>query len=287
MRQLCLAWLSSRFHHHVEICTDLRATTSDPLHAAYLCPESPFVIDLPGTDCLGLHSVAFQMTPHSDHPFIQTVRAIDTGLAAYARSPLCAYYARFRPATAAEAVGVPAQTAHPELLRPPSAATLPWDFRSPSEAQAFWTDVCAKDYRQHGFHLDFADGWKAWGPVTDKAGAAEFARLVRVHHSVKSHGYRRHRADDGDIQGHILRHGDETRILLTAGQHRAAVLAGLGYKTLPVRLSASVISRADVAHWPNVKRGIFTLPQALAVFDRVFAGRQPYEQAPDRLHTTA
>lgn len=284
-RQMVLAWLSNRFRHHVETCTDLRGVTSDPMHAAYLWPESPFLIDIACPDCLGLHSVAFPMSPRGPNPFVQTVRAIENGCTSYAASPLRDYYARFQPATAAAAIGVPASLAHPELLRPASAATLPWDFRSPSEAQTFWTKVCAHDYRQYGFNLSFSDGWKAWGPASDAAGTAEFTRLVQVYRSIKTRGYCRHPAHDGDIQGLILRQGDLTRIHLTAGQHRAAVLVALGHKTLPVRLTASIINRSDVAHWPNVRRGIFSEPLALSVFDRIFAGRQPFGQAPNRLCT--
>ncbi|WP_159082407.1 ParB N-terminal domain-containing protein [Paragemmobacter aquarius] len=285
VRQRLLAWLSNRFQHHVPACTDLRGVTSDPMHAAYLWPESPFLIDVASGACLGLHSVAFPMSPRGQNPFVQTVRAMDKGLDTYAGSALYAYYERFRPATAAAAIGVSPQVAHPDLLRPASAATLPWDFRDPAAAQAFWTGVCAHDYRQHGFDLTFSDGWKAWGPATEVAGAAEFTRLARLHRSIKSRGYLRHPAHDGDIQGVILRHHDQTRILLTAGQHRAAVLAALGHETLPVRLTASVIDRSGVAHWPNVKRGIFSQTLALSVFDRIFAGRQPYGQASNRLRT--
>lgn len=285
VRQRLLAWLSYRFQHHVVACTDLRGVTSDPMHAAYLWPESPFLIDASATACLGLHSVAFPMSLRGTNPFVQTVRAMDEGLDCYSKSALCSYYARFQPATAAAAIGVPPKKAHPELLRPASAATLPWDFRDPASAQTFWTGVCAHDYRQHGFDLTFSDGWKAWGPASEAAGAAEFTRLARLYRSIKSHGYQRHPAHDGDIQGVILRHQDQTRILLTAGQHRAAVLAGLGHETLPVRLTASVIDRSEAAHWPNVKRGIFSQPLALSVFDRIFAGRQPFGQASNRLRT--
>ncbi len=276
-RQTFLARLSDRFRHHVEACIDLRGQTDDPLHATYLCPEGPFLIEVPGMHCRGLHSVAFPMDPNGAHPFIRTVRAIDAGLTDYQASPLCAYYARYRPETAAAALGLDPAAAHTELMRAPLAASLPWDHRSPAEAEAFWTMICERDYRAHGFGLDFSDGWKAWGPLTDRAGKAEFTRLVRAYHSIRAHGYLRHSAHDGDIMGTILRHADDTRIMLDAGQHRAAVLTALGRADLPVRLTPATINRADVAHWPNVRRGIYTERQALQVFDRVFAGHQPFD----------
>lgn len=275
-RQAFLARLSDRFRHHVESCIDLRDHTDSPLHATYLSPDGPFLIDVPGVQCRGLHSVAFPMAPCGAHPFIRTVRAIDAGLTDYTNSPLYNYYARYRPETAAAALGIDRAIAHPELLRAPLAASLPWDHRSPAEAEAFWTMICERDYRAHGFGLDFSDGWKAWGPLSDPAGSAEFTRLLRAYRSIRAHGYLRHSAHDGDIQGTILRHGDETRIMLDAGQHRAAVLTALGRAKLPVRLTPATVNRADAAHWPNVRRGIFSTRQALQVFDRVFAGHQPF-----------
>lgn len=266
--------------HHVETCADLRSCTANVLEAAYLSPEKPFVIDVEASACRGLHSVGFAMTPTSGHPFIQTVRAMDQGVTDYVGSPLHAYYQRFRPDTAAAAIGITTQEAHPDLLRPAIAATLPWDFRSPSEAQDHWTWACRNDYRQLGHHLDITSGWKAWGPVDAPAGRVEFARLASLRASIRANGYARHAAHDGDIRGMILRHDDETRIILDSGQHRAAVLVGLGHSRIPVRLEAIMSDRRDAPFWPNVRRGIFTIPVALQIFDRMFAG-QPATAAVD------
>lgn len=276
LRKHLLARLSDRLRRHVDTCTDLRTEWTDPIDAAYASPERPFVIDVPVLHCRGLHALAFPMDPFGRHPFIATVRAFGEGLTDPRTSPLSDYYRGYRPQTAAEVLGLPLAEVHPELARGPFAATLPWDFRSPVEAQAFWQMICALDYRRHGFDLDHRHGWKAWGPVTDVALQAEFLRLLRAYRSILRQGYLRHSAHDGDIGGRILRSGSETRILLEAGQHRAAVLAALGWTGIPLRMTSSIVDRADVSSWPNVRRGFFTRQQALAVFDRVFAGRQPF-----------
>ena len=73
-------------------------------------------------------------------------------------------------------------------------------------------------------------------------------------------------------------------------QREAAVLLAQRIEVLSTKPWAAAQAvwdglRADVAHWPNVKRGVFTVPLALAIFDRVFSGRQPYRQASGRLRT--
>jgi hypothetical protein len=273
--QQALMRLSRHLRRRLPDSRDLRGVTRRPLQAAYLSPEQPFVIDLPARWCRGLHALAFPLVPGQGHPFVDTVQDILSSVTRYDDSALCAYYARTRPATAADVLGLQADDLHPDLRLPPLAATLPWEFRTPAEALVFWQRICADDYRQHGFALTASDGWKAWGPVSAAAGAAEFTRLTRLCAAIRLQGYRRHPAGDGDIRGIILQRGQATRILLTAGQHRAAVLAGLGMSQLPLRLTAAIVRRDDVLHWPNLRRGIFAPNQALQVFDRIFAGLPP------------
>lgn len=69
--------------------------------------------------------------------------------------------------------------------------------------------------------------------------------------------------------------GSEYRVMISRGQHRIAALAAMGAKTAPVRLLPKIIARSEASLWPNVDRGFYTVEQAMAVFDRIFEGRQP------------
>jgi hypothetical protein len=52
------------------------------------------------------------------------------------------------------------------------------------------------------------------------------------------------------------------------------VLSGLGIKECHFRVN-SLIRREDAAFWPNVVNGLYTINEALMVFDMVFLGYSP------------
>lgn len=274
-----LGKVSVRLQKYAAGCVDLRDATSDPFEARYLSSEKPFVIDVPLESCLGLHSAAFSCSMRGNHPFIRTLTACNASSSSYEGSPLEEFYRTWKPKCGADAVGLSAQDAHPELaLRSPFAGVMPWDNKTPQEHELFWRGICKNDYQDHGFTLDSNDGWKCWGPMSQQAGNAEYQRLLRIYRSVGRSGYLRHPALDGDIEGHILQHEEDFRVLVGRGQHRIAALAAAGEASAPIRLFPVVVSRGDVDKWPNVVRGYYTRNQALQVFDRMFDARQPFPQ---------
>lgn len=274
-----LGGLSLRLRKYAPDCVDLRGLTDDPLKAAYLSPEQKFLLDIDLDKCLGLHAAAFSCSATGSHPFVRTLQAYAAGTCRdYAGSELQAFYQRFQPRSAALAVGLSDDDTHQELsARSPFASTLPWDFLSPEENETVLKAICKQDYVDNGFALTADAGWKAWGPVSNDAGEAEFARLLHIFESLKKSGYHRHSALDGDIEGQVLSDGTAYRVLISRGQHRIAALAAMGATSAPIRLLPKTIARSDVTLWPNVDRGFYSTEQALAVFDRVFQGRQPYD----------
>lgn len=269
--------LSLRLRKYAPDCVDLRGATDCPLKASYLSPEQKFVFDVELDRCLGLHSAAFICSSESNHPFIQTLHAhADGDCDSYATSDLKRFYEAFQPGTAADVVGLSPDDTHPALsAASPFASSLPWDFLTPEENEQVLRATSARDYSDNGFQLSADAGWKVWGPVSDAAGEAEFSRLVSIFNSVRTSGYRRHDALDGDIEGQLMSLGSEYRVMISRGQHRIAALAAMGAKTAPVRLLPKIIARSEASLWPNVDRGFYTVEQAMAVFDRIFQGRQP------------
>lgn len=65
------------------------------------------------------------------------------------------------------------------------------------------------------------------------------------------------------------------RAIVETGRHRMAALAALGHETAPVWLPSKVVRREEVSAWPGVVAGVFTRKDALAIFGRLFAARQP------------
>lgn len=72
--------------------------------------------------------------------------------------------------------------------------------------------------------------------------------------------------------------------IVTDGNHRLAALHALGHTSARVKVSSlSRIQRSAASRWPGVVDGRYTVPLALAVFDRYFAETNPPLQ---ELHPT-
>lgn len=276
-----LGKVSLKLKKYAPDCIDLRKSANTPLEAAFYSPESKFLLDVDLDKCLGLHAASFICSPTSRHPFIQTLRAYNEGKCReYVHSPLFDFYSSFQPRSAAEVVGLSGDIPQSAISNLPAfASALPWEPLSPEENESFMRAICERDYIDNGFSLDAAAGWKGWGPVSHEAGQAEFDRLLRVFKAIGTNGYQRHSALDGDIEGQVLKHAGDYKVLISRGQHRIAALAAINMSKAPIRLLPQVVSRSDVAVWPNVVRGYYTVEQAQSVFDRIFDGRQPGEAA--------
>ena len=102
---------------------------------------------------------------------------------------------------------------------------------------------------------------------------AEAERVLYVLTRIQQSGYSRHDGPDGDVRATALvNERQEWRWLITAGNHRASAAAALGMPSIPVRVNL-VISRADAPYWKHVVDGLYSLDDALAVFDNFFDGR--------------
>jgi len=115
-----------------------------------------------------------------------------------------------------------------------------------------------------------------FGPVSDVKIEIESKRYAKLLESIEKKGYNRSNESDGDIEGGILiNSNNDWRIIVNGGQHRAIVLAALGYETIPVRVSRNVYE-AEVNYWPNVISGLYTKKGALKLFRTIFDGDASY-----------
>ena len=254
---------------------DLRQVTADPVEGCYRAGGRPFLLEVPLERCRILPASGFSCV--APNPFLDTMLAHAAGKATgYKASPLRRFYETWQPASAAEVVGLADGAAEPLRAAPPLGFVFPWGGLDPAESHILWQRIIAADYREHGISHSAQAGWKGWGPIDEEIGGLEFARLVSVYEAVKAQGYRRNDEFNGDIGGVALCNDDGFAVLVTAGHHRCAALAALDYRSAPIRfLAADIIRRSEVMHWPNVRSGLFQPEQALAIFDRLFSGRQP------------
>jgi hypothetical protein len=256
---------------------DLRDITREPVEAAYRAGLRAFLINVPTRHCRVLPGAGYPCTTDAGNPFVDTLLALadDTTLT-YEASPLRQYYDGWQPATLPAVLGLDPNEVSADLAAaPPLALVMPWQNLTLHQAEARWTHFITRDNREHGTKADVASGWKGWGPLDGVIGGQEFRRLASIYGAITRNGYRRSDDADGDIKGFVLQGENQFRVMVTAGHHRASALAALGHEDMPVRIDNPVVRRLDVAHWPNVRSGLFTTEQGLAIFDRLFEGRQP------------
>jgi hypothetical protein len=264
---------------------DLRATVTSPVGAYYAAGGRPALIDVALDHCRWIGGPGLPYSRAAGHPYIRTLLDYETGVTAYARSYLKKYWAIWQPTSLAETYGLLPAACHPLLVTtPPIHDVLPWAGQSKIAYMENREWLNDPGYRA----LDAAGCPPAssCGPKPDWYGTARFAYLIRLYERIKTDGYRDHAPQtlpyfQQHPVGQVLLKGDQHRIVLVNGQHRAAILCALGQRTLPVVVHVqnhrglTVVRREDAHLWPLVRSHVFSLEQALTIFDAMFNGTTP------------
>lgn len=256
---------------------DLRDSGNDPGQILYRAHLQPTLITAPVSHGRGLPMFSLDRNGH--HPFVRAVSAAISRPESERRGiisdTLERYYRLVQPASAAQLLGV-AQSDAPRFADQPSwAALMPWDSVSLDEWCTNHQLSVARENFDHGQSLTVADGWSWVGPVSRQKLEVEVLRLKKVLDSVLAGGYERNDGHDGDIlAAALVNEQQQWRWQALTGQHRAVVLAGLGYETIPIRI-VKIVFRAQSRFWPNVANSLFSEASALALFDRCFSGEEP------------
>ena len=122
--------------------------------------------------------------------------------------------------------------------------------------------------------LGASHGRQQYGPVSADKVALEAARLDSLLQSIHKNGYTP--LMSGHTREYLLQdrsREDGYRFVVCGGQHRAAVLAHMGYVTVPVIFQPDwprIIRLEDVSEWPLVRSGLFTEEEAVRIFSAYF-----------------
>ncbi|GGE72242.1 hypothetical protein GCM10011533_25700 [Streptosporangium jomthongense] len=230
------------------------------IRASYECP-----ID----QCVILSGFSFAETGW--HPFVEAYRDINarSGKPRYPGSFLEKYYSTWTPENSADAVAGFANA--PAALKSIAPFTLhaPWMDARPLDRQALMERIIVDENTAAGCpELDAREGYGLHGPVSEKKGEIEFQRLVKIYESIKAFGYDRTQGE-GDVTVIGIEYNEEFRFCVMHGQHRAAAVAALGLKTVPVSIT-KVVHYTEISHWPQVYRGYWSQIQAQKFIEHLF-----------------
>lgn len=256
---------------------DLRDCGNDPGQILYRSHLQPTLITAPVLHGRGLP--IFSLDRHGHHPFVRAVASAisrpESERHKIISNTLETYYRLVQPANAAQLLGVSHADAPRFADQPSWAALMPWDSVSLDEWCIDHQLSVARENLDHGQSLTVADGWSWVGPVSRRKLEVEVFRLKKVLDSILASGYKRNDGQDGDIlAAALVNEQQQWRWQALTGQHRAVVLAGLGYETIPIRI-VRIVFRAQSRSWPNVANSLFSEASALALFDRCFSGEEP------------
>ena len=124
------------------------------------------------------------------------------------------------------------------------------------------------------------------GPQPREVVEQRIHHIIRIYEKILKGGLWRHPPShlhyfDQFPVGDVLERDGRAVLMIANGQHRLAALTALGNSNCPIIVgvqhdrSPFVVRRGDIDRWPLVRLGVFSRLQALAVFDRIFEGRQP------------
>lgn len=207
------------------------------------------------------------------HPFVEALREYEAGRSTcYDDSLLRRYYDLHQPAHAAGAVVGFGEMPEAYREHPPHVYRLtPWRSIGPATMDRMIRVASEGHSQLHGGQQRSFDaaGYQYHGPVSQWKGELEYQRLVSVYESIKRHGFMR---SLGHPRFLVMRRGDEYRFLAEGdGNHRTAAMAALGFDRVPAVFKRDhIVDLAMAPYWPQVKRGTWTVEEAVAYFNHLF-----------------
>lgn len=251
----------------------------DPIAAIYRAAGKPVLLRIPLNDCIFFSHLAFACTQDSQSPQIQTLIEYGRGnCLSWRQSSLVHFYNDFQPKNAAEMMGLESPSSKKLLELPPSAALLPWEYKSPERLIKESKENSLSESRQYGFPGGEGSS-QFYGPNPDIKVELEFCRLVSVFNSLKSNGLVVDYEGFGNIQAVILSDGHSYKAFILSGHHRVAALSALGEESVILQIKQTGLSGyIDVRHskfWPLVQSEFISKQEAGFLFERLYCAIQP------------
>ena len=229
-----------------------------PLEALYSCTSDRFVVDVP---------IDMIVPTRMMLAWIMALKAYESQGKEAARTILQGYFTYLQPVNVAQYLKLPVRKEWHQ--GPPLSYVYPWEDMLPQVKMDFRIRLMRDESVKNGLEWQESDGWKGFGPVSDRLIDMELGRLTRTYDSIKRHGIdERH----GHVFGTLFCAGNVQMVQPRRGWHRVAICMMVGLESIPIMFDRrNVVVRLEEAEsWPNVRRGLFSLDEAVKVFDERF-----------------
>jgi len=203
----------------------------------------------------------FSLHPDGWNPYCQTAKEYLSGtVQRYKDSTLYTFYKSFTPESAGAYLSSDLSSTGPLSKTSAHSYILPWSTLTPEERlksrqkqnreeEKVFASVFGKKKKISGVNK--------MGPVSLDKGQLEFDRLVSLADSVKKQGYNRSLVMD--IEAVALQYKDRILYVVSSGFHRSAVLAALGYQSVPLLFKPRLIINMDlILQGPAVRNAFWT-----------------------------
>ncbi len=220
------------------------------------------------------HNLGIRVNDPEVNPFTRTVQDFVAGSATtYQSSVLKTFHDTWHPTTLAEFHGL-SVAPDSELNQPLAMDRVPWEPYLGRASLEEERDVReARQIEKFGVPETGWHGVSYFGPVSQAVGEHRFVKHCRLAASISADGYE----PLPHIEIQLLASPDDWVAVVRDGKHRSTALSVLGVEEVVVLLGDRfpVVRRDDVHYWPGVTTGLFTVDEALEVFDRFMAGDPP------------
>lgn len=161
---------------------------------------------------------------------------------------------------------------------PAWAITFPWEARDPYKKLHYYPQMLLENRYSHLSDASQKDTCKRrsllrW-TLDDmvEVATSHGRQFTLLYKSMLRHGYQ---ISMPHPSVYVLRKGREwCWVMAGEGNHRAYVSHMLGYKIFAAQV-LMVVDFAKVEKWPNVANGVYSVDEAIKVFDDVFSGEGP------------
>ena len=252
---------------------DLRNNVSDPREGIYHAKSFPFIMDLPVN--LARNWRWFCLTEKSSSPFyVATKRYLKSGDNEQGyldiHETIKDYAKLSGVSNPIESLGLLGLRSYYKENMHPLQFVLPWDVGTPLEFYNSWRKNTLYENKEHG--IDSDDFLGALNCSKEKI-ELEINRLHKLILSIQEKGFI---STPDNYFGAIIMVDSFNNYVwyVRGGQHRSSILAAMGWKHLPVKVS-QIVYRDEVAFWPAVTAGYYSQDAALKVFDRIFNADPP------------